>query len=362
MLCQSVMAQIDSEATPETKDLYQKLQSISLSFRDQQKVLLGQQNAFNEGRGWVKHNNRLGSPLESDMHKASGIHPAVYGLDFPEIGHWNKTAIVENIREVHKRGGIFTLSWHMPAFVNDGKGDGSFYDTTTQVVKHILPGGSHHQIFLKKLDEFVSFAIELKDVPIVFRPYHEHTGSWFWWGDKHCSRAEYIRLWHFTVNYFKSKNVHNLLYAYSPSHINDKYFEKYPGDNYVDILGVDVYFKTFLKDIPDFGLNRLGEWKKDVLTLMREADKRNKIPAITEIGNAGVHIENFWTDYFGWPLEREGVEQITSDLPERGIAYIMLWGNGNNKDPEGFYGTFPGHKQNENFNSLLSKGIFEGLP
>ena len=81
-------------------------------------------------------------------------------------------------------------------------------------------------------------------IPVVFRMYHEHTGAWFWWGSKQCTPEEYKQLWIMTVEYLRDKkNVHNLLYAYSPSETKNEaeYLERYPGDEYVDIVGYDCY-------------------------------------------------------------------------------------------------------------------------
>lgn len=54
-------------------------------------------------------------------------------------------------------------------------------------------------------------------VPVLFRPWHEHTGSWFWWGEKLCTPEEYKALWHMTVDILRSDGVDNALYAYSPA-------------------------------------------------------------------------------------------------------------------------------------------------
>ncbi len=75
--------------------------------------------------------------------------------------------------------------------------------------------------------------------------YHEHTGAWFWWGgSEQCTPEEYKQLWTMTVDHLRNKkNVHNLLYAYSPSETKDEteFLERYPGDEYVDIVGYDCY-------------------------------------------------------------------------------------------------------------------------
>lgn len=358
----SLWAQIDPDATPEARQLYSKLTNISLSINDQQTILLGQQNAFTEGRGWRLDNRNLGQELKSDMHDVACIHPAVLGLDFGEIGSWNKELMIEHMREVNRRGGVVTISWHMSALIDDGKGDGGYKDTTTKVVEHILPGGYAHQKLVDKLDTLAKFFQEVSDVPIIFRPWHEHNFSWFWWGEDHCSKEDYIRLWKFTVDHLRARGVHHLLYAYSPNQIRDDYLERYPGDDYVDILGGDHYFYNRLFDWWSYGLKPLTEFKRGVIWLMQEAERRNKIPALTEFGLETSNYRNFWTDYMSWPVEREGMEQRLGhgNAPKRGFAYMMLWRN-DIKDPKHYFGPISGHKNNANFLDMLSKKIFKGL-
>jgi mannan endo-1,4-beta-mannosidase len=250
----------------------------------------------------------------------------------------------------------------MPTLIDDGRGSYSYNDTTSPVVKHILPGGFAHEKFKNELLKFVEFTEKISDIPIIFRPFHEHNRSWFWWGKNHCTVQEYKSLWRFTVDFLRSHNAHNILYAYSPNYVTWDYLERYPGDQYVDILGVDMYFRNPLFDLWEHGATPQLEWKHDIVWLMREAEKRDKIPAITEFGQEGSWYERFWTDYMGWPIERAGVAQITGHhaLPRYGIAYIMLWRN-DIRDPKHFYGPVPGHMNNYNFHQLRSKKIFKGL-
>ena len=94
-------------------------------------------------------------------------------------------------------------------------------------------------------------------IPVLFRPWHEHTGSWFWWGQKLCSTEEYKALWSITYNRMKEKGADQLLWAYSPgTEPNDttQYLERYPGDSIVDLIGVDAY--QFNKDDYEKALDR----------------------------------------------------------------------------------------------------------
>src|SRR5690606_26600737 len=99
-------------------------------------------------------------------------------------------------------------------------------------------------------------------VPVIFRPFHEHTGSWFWWGADYCTPEEYKEFWRLTVEYLQRKQVNNLLFCYSTDYFNDErhYLERYPGDDYVDILGFDAYHRNAPESNFDFigDVRRMG--------------------------------------------------------------------------------------------------------
>jgi len=356
-------AQIDPKATAATKMLRKKLNDISLSIgKSRQTILLGQQNAFLEGRGRKLDNSNMNGKLTSDMYDVAGVHPAVVGFDFVEIHSGNSKLIINQMRGIHKRGGVVTLSWHTPTVVRDFKGDNSAHDTSTPVVKHILPGGKRHKEFLVQMDSLASFLLSVKDVPIIFRPWHEHNFPWFWWGNVHCTETQYIGLWRFTVEYLQSKGVHNLLYAYSPISLGN-YFKRYPGDAYVDIFGLDHFFRGRVVDNMIYSIRSpLSDWRKSVLELSQAAAKHDKIPAITEFGLQGSFYKNFWTDYVSWPMEKAGMEELTGvgRAPAKAPAFILLWRNSATSSVFN-YGPYPGHKNNDNFKLMLSKKIYKGL-
>ena len=64
-------------------------------------------------------------------------------------------------------------------------------------------------------------------------------GNWFWWGKRWCTTDEYKAIYRLTVDYLRNSGIDNLLFAWSPDAIAG--LEFYPGDDYVDILGMDIY-------------------------------------------------------------------------------------------------------------------------
>jgi mannan endo-1,4-beta-mannosidase len=205
----------------------------------------------------------------------------------------------------------------------------------------LLPGGSHHAAFNQSLDDFAVFVSKVrvgfpfkKDVPLVFRPFHEHTGAWFWWGQPHCTPEEYKALWIYTVRYLRdTKELHNLIYAYSPDIFRDRdhYLECYPGDEWVDILGMDDYHDVGVHGKPEDLIRRL----RVVVSL---ADERGKFAALTETGREAIPEKDWWTERLLLPIK--------SDLIASRIAWILVW---RNAKPTHHYAPYPGHLSAPNF-------------
>ena len=103
-----------------------------------------------------------------------------------------------------------------------------------------------YRIILENIAEFLERlkTTEGTYIPIILRPYHEHNHTWAWWGANSCTPAEYNALWQMTVEYLRDEsNLHHLLYAISPQDISsaEEYLARYPGDEWVDILGMDSF-------------------------------------------------------------------------------------------------------------------------
>jgi mannan endo-1,4-beta-mannosidase len=236
------------------------------------------------------------------------------------------------IREVHRMGGVNTVSWHMVNPVRDSNS----WDTA-RAVETILPGGVHHEKFKTWLDRFVAFnralVLDGEAVPLIFRPWHEWNGDWFWWGRRHSSTEEFISLWRFTIQYLRDRGVHNLLYAFSPDVFasRDQYLERYPGDDWVDILGFDDYQGVRTAEAP--APTALAGRIKTVVRLARD---RGKIAALTETGVEGIPMATWFTDVL-LPALREGA-------PDGGLSWVLVWRNAFHEDKPGHhYGPYAGH-------------------
>lgn len=326
---------IDSKANLLTKNLYKNLQNI-----DSQGIMFGHQDDLAYGVNWKYEEGN------SDIKLVSGQYPAVFGWDLGHI-ELDKAENLDNvpfhkmrefIQSVYEWGGINTISWHLNNPVN---GQSSWDKTIT--VKHLLPNGSHHQMYKKWLNKVAKFFKSLKDkngntIPIIFRPYHEHTGSWFWWGRGFCTPDEYKALWQMTIKYFRSQKVNNLLYAYSTDYFANEadYLERYPGDEWVDILGFDFYHRN----APQSNNKFIEEVQRMVKTVQNLANQKKKVAAWTETGLEGLPISNWWT------------EVLLKAIQDSQIAYVLVWRNANEKH---FFAPYPAQISAEDFKLFSQK-------
>lgn len=326
---------VDKRANRQTKALLRNLKRLS-----ERHIMFGHQDDLAYGVMW-KNSERN----RSDVHDVSGQFPAVFGWDLSKLGTRpynidtvDFRAMREWIIGAYKMGGINTISWHVDNFVSGGD---SWDNANGNVVASILPGGEHHEAYKAKLDLLADYFKSLKvgtvfkrSIPIIFRPFHEHTGPWFWWGQPHCSPEEYKRLWRFTVVYLRDvKQVRNLLYCYSSDIFEDEehYLECYPGDEYVDIMGLDDYHDVHPDNDPIFLTKRLS-------MLVRIAEAHNKVAALTETGLEGIPDPTWWTDLL--------LHAIKSDETASRIAWVLTWRNANAVH---HYAPYPEHQSAENF-------------
>lgn len=280
----------------------------------------------------------------SDVLSVTGDYPAVMGFDIGKI-ELNREKNIDNvsfaiIREEiirhYKRGGMITLSWHVDNPLTRGD---SWDVSRDDVVRSILPGGKHHALFSGWLDKAAAFFNSLttedgKKIPVLFRPWHEHTGSWFWWGRNYCSVEEYIDLWKMTRDHFDSAGVDNLLYAYSPDlhGPGEIYMERYPGDDYVDLLGLDGYHRD-----NEEGAEAYISSLHAILSFMtQEGAKRDKPIALTETGLEAIPIPDWWTTI------------LLPVLEHYPVSYVLVWRNARERSDH-YYVPYPGQLSEDDF-------------
>ncbi|WP_420146672.1 glycoside hydrolase family 26 protein [Spirosoma sp.] len=321
---------IDPKATKETKALYRNLRKLS-----KKHILFGHQHATEYGHGWA------GEPDRSDIKSVTGSHPAVIGVDFsglsgrpPEAIEKTKELLRKQIADTYDRGGVTTVAWHFSNPVSKG---GFYWVDTVSVaaVPHLVPGGSHHEQYKQILRTLGDLANSVKGkdgkpVPMLFRPYHEFDGGWFWWGKPHCKQEDFVSLWRFTVSYLRdSLQVHNFIYAFSPDclfNTEAEFLERYPGDEWVDMVGMDNY--------ADFGRNgryNVSAGIRKLKIVSDYAQKAGKLAAFTETGLESIPDTTWWTNTLLKALKAEKMR----------LAYVLVWRN-DTRSATHYYAPYPG--------------------
>lgn len=357
------VALVDAKAIDATKNLYAYLKAVGES----DSVIFGHQNdthhkAGSKGEGFS----------ESDTKDVTGSIAGVIGIDVlsltgNEASEWNtpeadRIAYVADItRKAAAEGALITLSAHMPNFevidqrvkaydaaggvvdekdnekvgywtTESGEKQYNFSGytpgtTTGNIVQRIMPGQDLNYLYTDYLDLIADYAksVEGDGITILFRPFHENTGSWFWWGAAFCDEQAYINLFRYTVDYMKeTKGVHNMLYVYGPgseaANVTE-YAARYPGDDYVDMIGYDLYHSGPTQASEPGYLQSISKQNQ----ILRDfATAHNKLYAITETGVADgdIALKRTGNEVMDWYMQL--LDQITAD---GGICYFLVWAN-----------------------------------
>lgn len=342
---------VDASATDETAALFYNLKKLSAN-----SFAVGQQDALSS---FYKGDNSM-----SDIKKTTGSDPALLGSDFMFItdkqndgteSNWfyqQEQSIITNVKAAYALGMINIFSWH----IREPYAEDHFYvsemtaEVKAKAFKSILPGGENHEWYKKKLDKVASVFNGLKDtngklIPVIFRPFHEYDGSWFWWGASFCTEEEYKTIFKFTVEYLRdTKGVHNVLYALGPDNSYDteaKYLSRYPGDDYVDILGMDNYW-DLRSGAGQTGAN-LANKKLQVISDM--AKLRGKVAALTETGYevtpSTPPVSGWFSTYINYVMTANNVE----------LAFVMFWSNSG----DNYYIPTPSNSNASDFKTFTDK-------
>lgn len=193
------------------------------------------------------------------VHKAEGEYPAMAVFDYIHLHYspanwidYSNTSIAE---KWVKDGGIIGACWHWNVPKSQGSTEYTYSTGETRFTpSNVLKTGTwEREIADRDLDKIAGYLLLLqaKNIPVIWRPLHEAAGNslrggdaWFWWGRE--GGTTYIKLWRYMFDYFAAKGVRNLIWIYTGDETDSVF---YPGDDYVDIVGCDVYNKTDVKEL-----------------------------------------------------------------------------------------------------------------
>lgn len=256
------------------------------------------------------------------VYKASGKYPALVGFDFlfatgrTEDEDWCKDYTNKGIglaKDLYRRGGLpaFTWHWHDPSRVTD-----DFYSDkcTVKIADALNADGSWntssdlYKNMVKDIHTVADYFLQLQEVgaACIFRPLHEASGGWFWWGTdggENCAKL-YQLIFDEMVN---KKGVHNVIWVWNPNTINDADWN--PGADIFDVISIDIY-------------NQAGDYSSNYAAFdkLKTMSEGKKLIALSENGpipdiEKEIEEEAVWSWWMPWYNSWDGkyVDQTSAE-------------------------------------------------
>ena len=305
---------IDSNATYETRNLLARLHWMR-----GQKMLFG----HHETTRFMVNSKPPGEPRWSDVREMTGEWPGLFSKQINFAVKWNDgDGMREDIQFAYSIGAAITVCWHADNPVTGGNSGDTNIDFPS-----ILPGGSNHYLLVAALSNVASYLETITNsagypIPLIYRAWHENNLLNSYWWNK-ATPEEFKEFWHFTVEYYRdTRGLHNLLYAFCPNWRNPmsqgnvaaNYLETYPGDDYVDIMGLDYYGN----------INRANVTTV-LVTMVQLANQHGKVPVLAECGAALGGLDNPAAEP-GW-YTNSWLSVLKNDPLLRTMPYGQTWYN-----------------------------------
>lgn len=310
-------AQVDIDASNKTIILYDNLKTIQNS----NQFLFGQEffNSFRYSSGGAH-----GDEEYADCFAVTGAYPVVLGSDFHyylEKDATERSYHTEAVKWAYQQGFVITFDWHL-----SGKGTTTYEytETTKDLVNNIVadPEGDDGQWYFGELDKVIDIinndlVVDGERIPIVFRPLHEMNGGWFWWGSQATTPGNYKLMYALTVDYIKAQ-TNSVLFCWSPN--TPTSFDHYPGDEYVDILGLDAY-----------EINPTS-FRQQIAPIVDHAQANDKVAVFSETGyrndsGNGDQAAAYWNNTVLPAIVDDRSGNITK------IAWVLTWINASWSEP-----------------------------
>lgn len=193
--------------------------------------------------------------------KWTGKYPAMATFDYIHLyaspANWIDYTDISVAKEWWQAGGLVSACWHWVVPASQGSTEMTYEPSKTsfRAKKALTPGtweNERMQADLSKAADML-LLLQAEGIPVVWRPLHEAAGNtyeytggkaWFWWG--YDGAETYVALWRTMFDYFRSRGVNNLIWVWTTQTKDDPF---YPGDDYVDIIGTDIYNRSAAGDI-----------------------------------------------------------------------------------------------------------------
>lgn len=245
-------------------------------------------------------------------------YPAMAAIDYIFLNwapdNWIDYSQIDFLKDWWDNNGLITASWHWNVPPNESITDHrhfAFYTTIeidgVTVINEFkasnvpIEGTWENKVAKADFDELVDYLklLQSENIPVIWRPLHEAAGNiyeypdgkaWFWWGTD--GGEAYVALWRYMFDYFKDHGVNNLIWVWTTQTKDNEF---YPGDDYVDIIGRDIYNNTETLNIVE-QFNQIQEtYPRKMITL----SEMGGVSAISDQWNKGSKWSWFmpWTDH-----------------------------------------------------------------
>jgi mannan endo-1,4-beta-mannosidase len=250
-------APVNPDATPEARELLKRIDAISGHY-----TLTGQHNFPNHLSRWSDR-----------IYDLTGKFPAIFGSDFGFAGGDDKDSVlgrpgmIEEAKRQYRNGAVIALCWHEVRPTDDEPV--TFRDsvqgrlTDFEWNELLTPGTDLRKRWEEQVDVVAGYLKQLQDagVPVLFRPYHEMNGNWFWWGGRPGEKGSAALYRQLFDRFVHVHHLNNLIWVWNsdrPSGSAGKIADFYPGAQYVDVVTIDIYGE-FLQSYYDTMLSIAGD-------------------------------------------------------------------------------------------------------
>ena len=270
------------------------------------------------------------SQTYTGLYETSGKYPSIIGCS---IGEFNKHIdwIQEKLFNHWKKGGIVYISWHVENPWTGGEASDKRYANLAQLLD---PKSNVYNNWIQKLDETANILkfFAKRDIPVIWRPFHEMNGDWYWYGSSinDIVGKDFKELWREVYRYLTiEKELNNLLWLYAP--MDDSQWVKastiyYPGDEYVDLIGISYYggdlniqsYKKLLAFGKHIGIAEFGP-----INTGEPAKNRNDFSADYLVSTIKQNFPKiiFCYSWHGWLLNNNWIYQDLAHYP--GIDKVL---------------------------------------
>jgi len=270
-----------------------------------------------QGKGIVSGQFIERGPLKpiEQIYENTGKWLGLIGGDYWWYGSGSFTADYSGFNAIAKSywndGGLITLCLSM---ANPSTGGGLNDLSRLDAGDILTPGTTTNHNFMSMIDSIADGLADLQSsgVTVIFRPFHESNGDWFWWGTKLMTPNQFRAMWQFVFNHYtQNRGLKNLVWLYGANAgLSTFPMNNYPGNAYIDMIGLDVYTSDPAEAAGDF---------RQLQTTF------GKVLCLAEFGAGGPSSGN---TTFQEPIL---INQARSSLPQ--AVFFQQWWDGNAGHP-----------------------------